>query len=655
MQAGADHQKLAQRGGRLKRGEFAHFALVDGQVQERGPWIAGPLDGPDGLLYLVSGSTSPQGATAASQALVAIQREWSQRGLSATRRLILGLRSAHLQLLEANRQLLPGQRHGLGVTCLLLRPDGVYLAQAGPTVAWLATADGVERMAAGHAPGPLGQGWIGLDEGLDIGAHNLVGRAGDQLRGLLVSSYSLADLVQPEGLATQLARAPHAALTHLYLAARERGTGSVLAWCPPAGGWGLPRPADAASRVPPPERETRNAQRETRNPKPETPALARIAAQVVPRFLRAGLALVLLLFLLAGVAVAYQEVPGLLDRRGEAEFETALSVARETHAAALAARDRTGARQALLQARDRVAAALRLKSRPEARDLQQRIEADLRRAEGVTPLRDLRPIEAEGRLTRLAGLGNGAAALDPTAARAVLVNPAGDDERATSYRLLRTGSAGEEPGRPLDLFWMPPGGLRTAGGLLLIDDRLRLFAVREEGPPAPLTLRAPQRWSSFAGAVGFSGNLYILDPAAHQVWRYFPTEGGYDSEMRGLLENADLGGAVDFAMDGAIYILFSDGRLQRYQVGRQRSFPQDGLDRPLQDAAAIYTSSTARFVYVIDRGNRRVVVFDKEGGFRQQLTDPALDKATDLVVDEDRGVLLLLIGDRVWTASLLTD
>ncbi|MBI2911551.1 MAG: hypothetical protein HYY05_05360 [Chloroflexi bacterium] len=638
-----------QGGARLKRGEFAHFALVDGQVQERGPWIAGPLNSRDGLLYLVSGATSPQGAEAASQALLAIQREWSQRGLSATRRLILGLRSAHLQLLEANRQQLPGQRYGLGITCLLLRPDGVYLAQAGPTAAWLATGDGVERLAAGHAPGPLGQGWLGLDEGLDIGAHNLVARAGDRLHGLLVSSYSLADLVQPEELAAQLARAPHAALTHLFLAARERGTGSVLAWCPPAGGWGTRRPGGAASRVSLPERETRNQ-------KPETPVLARIAAQVVPRFLRAGLALVLLLFLLAGVAVAYQEVPGLLDRRGEAEYEIALAAARDTHAAALSARDRTGARQALLEASARVATAVRLKSRPEARDLQQRIEADLRRAEGVTPLRDLRPIDAGGRLSRLTGLASGAAALDPASARAVMLNPAGGDERAAGYRLLRSGTATEEgAGRPLDLFWMPAGGLRTAGELLLIDDRLRLFAVREEGPPVPLTLRAPQRWSSFTSAVGFSGNLYVLDPAAHQVWRYFPTEGGYDSEMRGLLESADLTGAVDFAMDGSIYILFGDGRLQRYLVGRQQPFPQDGLDRPLQDATAIYTSSATRSVYVIDRGNRRVVVFDKEGGFRQQLTDQALDKATDLVVDEERGLLLLLIGDRVWFASLLTE
>lgn len=597
----------------------------------------------------MAGASSPQGTAAAGQALLAIQREWSQRGLSATRRLILGLRSAHLQLLEANRQQLPGQRYGLGITCLLLRPDGAYLAQAGPTAAWLATGNRVERIEGGHAPGPLGQGWIGLDEGLDIGAHNLVARAGDQVSGLLVSSYSLADLVQPEELAAQLARAPHAALTHLYLAARERGTGSVLAWCPPAGGWGTPRPR--AVGIPRPR------------PQPGPPAaaggppvLARIAAQVVPRFLRAGLALLLLLFLLAGVAVAYQEVPGLLDRRGEAEYEAALVAARETHAAALAARDRSSAREALLKARDRVAAALRLKSRPEAQKLRQRIEADLRRAEGVTPLRDLRPLEAEGRLSRLTWLGNRAAALDATSARVAMLNPAGGDERATSYRLLRAGSAGEEAvGRPLDLLWMPPGGLRTAGELLLLDDRLRLFAVREEGQLVPLALRAPQRWSSFAGALGFSGNLYVLDPAAHQVWRYFPTENGYDSEMRGLLESADLNGAVDFAMDGSIYILFGDGRLQRYLGGRQQPFPQDGLDRPLQDAAAIYTADSTRSVYVIDRGNRRVVVFDKEGVFRQQLTDPALDRATDLIVDESRGLLVLVISDRLWTATLFTD
>jgi len=75
---------------------------------------------------------------------------------------------------------------------------------------------------------------------------------------------------------------------------------------------------------------------------------------------------------------------------------------------------------------------------------------------------------------------------------------------------------------------------------------------------------------------------------------------------------------VDLAIDGFVYLLFSDGSVMKFSGGQPQPFAQEGLYPPLENPVGIYASPDADSVFVMDRDGARVVEFSKEGKFVRQ-------------------------------------
>ena len=92
-----------------------------------------------GNLYIVADVTGPSiGRDIVTAQLAQILRQvyYGQRG-SVTAGLQQALREANALLLEENRQSLPGEQRTAGVSCVVLREDDLYIAQAGPAAVYL--------------------------------------------------------------------------------------------------------------------------------------------------------------------------------------------------------------------------------------------------------------------------------------------------------------------------------------------------------------------------------------------------------------------------------------------------------------------------------------------------------------------------------------
>jgi hypothetical protein len=109
------------------------------------------------------------------------------------------------------------------------------------------------------------------------------------------------------------------------------------------------------------------------------------------------------------------------------------------------------------------------------------------------------------------------------------------------------------------------------------------------------------------------------------------------------------------AIGDSIYLLYADGAMRKFTTGEADTFDISDWDTPPRNPASIFTRTPAetRWIYVADRGNRRIVQSSKEGQFKQQfrLADEpasgdgdALTGATDLFVDEIAGHAYLLSG-----------
>ncbi len=115
------------------------FSIVGGEASEQGPWL-GLFPARGGALaadlYVLVEPSLP-GSEDFCQPLVAvIGRLFHQQKLSVTGALLASLRAAHNHLRDWNNRSLREHRVGAGATCLALRGAEVYLAQAGPSLAY---------------------------------------------------------------------------------------------------------------------------------------------------------------------------------------------------------------------------------------------------------------------------------------------------------------------------------------------------------------------------------------------------------------------------------------------------------------------------------------------------------------------------------------
>ncbi len=216
-------------------------------------------------------------------------------------------------------------------------------------------------------------------------------------------------------------------------------------------------------------------------------------------------------------------------------------------------------------------------------------------------------------------------------------------------------------GELVDMTWVAATADRQAGALLMLEVGGLLEYLDPRGVTS-LAIGGRERWKLPVTVMSYAGNFYILDPQAGQIFRYRPGEGGYPDPPedyfpqngRELLTNA-----VDMAIDGYVYILYSTGDVRKFEGGKPAAFELGGLDRPFNHPAAIYTApdEQVRYLYIADAGNRRIVQLEKDGRFIRQLKPPIegdVDFADlrSLFVDEIAGKLYLVDSRALYLAPL---
>lgn len=316
---------------------------------------------------------------------------------------------------------------------------------------------------------------------------------------------------------------------------------------------------------------------------------------------------------------------------------------------------------------------------PKATALQTQAQAALDALDGIVRLTTtyLWGSESGGAPRRLVVHGQMIFVLDPVAGwvAQLTLNPTGDgvvEEVAT--RLVHTGQQidGQAVGKLVDFAWVEPGGERQTSGLLILEEEdgaLVSYDPAWEGEEG-----APHLTRSFLGtppslprAVGsFEGRFYILDADANQIRRYEPRGDTYPEQPDNYFTVSPprpLGDVLDMAIDGNIYLLYTDGAILKFLGGEAQSFDVRSVPGGIGQAVALAVDSggSSGAVYVADRGSAedqgigRVVVLEPDGAFRAQLhAGEAFAALEALAVDEAAGRLYVFSGGRLYAASLTT-
>lgn len=194
-------------------------------------------------------------------------------------------------------------------------------------------------------------------------------------------------------------------------------------------------------------------------------------------------------------------------------------------------------------------------------------------------------------------------------------------------------------------------GLTEGRGFVVAPDKVTVINTLKQEQVAQVDADG---WRNIATARGFGSNLYLLDSAADgQIWKYLGLDDGLSGKRSYLVgETFDLSEAVDMAIDGSVWVLFSDGTIVKYTQGKKDAFQMIGLDQPFGEAVKLFTSPEVEHLYVIDRANTRVVVLDKSGEYAAQYQWSGIAGVKDFVVWEALGKMFFLTGEKVFTVEL---
>lgn len=164
-------------------------------------------------------------------------------------------------------------------------------------------------------------------------------------------------------------------------------------------------------------------------------------------------------------------------------------------------------------------------------------------------------------------------------------------------------------------------------------------------------------WENIKAVSIFVSNIYLLDSASDQIIRFVGTDTGFADGCSWITGEPDLPVPIDMAINGEIFILSQNGQIFKFSRGKRDPFNLDGVDSKLVEPIKIYTNKELDYIYILDRGTRRVIVTTTEGTYKKQYTyqdGDAWDDLKDLwvEVEVETQKLYILSGTRVYKVPL---
>ncbi len=155
----------------------------------------------------------------------------------------------------------------------------------------------------------------------------------------------------------------------------------------------------------------------------------------------------------------------------------------------------------------------------------------------------------------------------------------------------------------------------------------------------------------------WGSRLYVLDPTSDQLWRY-PFVKSKDSfgAAEGYKTDGKMSSAVAFTIDSNVFVVNSDGVLERYYGGVKQALQIDKAPfAPMTHPTKIYTDSEMSQLFVLD--GARIFVYTKEPKtqglvYMYQIIVDGLSDIRDISLDKSTGKLYLLGAQKMYSLSL---
>lgn len=202
---------------------------------------------------------------------------------------------------------------------------------------------------------------------------------------------------------------------------------------------------------------------------------------------------------------------------------------------------------------------------------------------------------------------------------------------------------------------MKGGQLAAIAGRIFLRDGQRIAEVTQAGTKTAAL--SDGNWGEVRFIHGFGGNLYVGD--RDQIWKYVGISDGrfgvsqeWLTEAGKKLYQEEAGRAISFAIDGSLWILGKDGDITKLTQGRPDYFSLRELDKPFSNPKMLHTRDDLDNLYILDSGNKRVVVLNKSGNYKAQYSWDGMNDVDWIAVSEKEKKMLFFVGSKVYSTEL---
>ena len=162
-----------------------------------------------------------------------------------------------------------------------------------------------------------------------------------------------------------------------------------------------------------------------------------------------------------------------------------------------------------------------------------------------------------------------------------------------------------------------------------------------------MTLAGRESWGRIGQVQTYNGRVYVADEAQGSILRYDPGRFDVAGEPWFAPETqVNLTDLVAMEIDGDIWLLLRNGTILRYRDRAQLPFsPDSSIDLAKEPTDMVVTRQQSAYIYVVDSGEDRILVYDKQGAYIGQLRAPEDDLLrglSSLYIDEVGGVMYIL-------------
>lgn len=231
--------------------------------------------------------------------------------------------------------------------------------------------------------------------------------------------------------------------------------------------------------------------------------------------------------------------------------------------------------------------------------------------------------------------------------------------------ILKRGQTyyGEPVEHLMEMAWVTPGTTYPDGAIFIYSEGGTLYIYEPSLGPASITrqrLQGELQPGTVTLMETYGEQLYLVQRQENQLLKYQPLNGLYDSPPRPYFAEGvapQLQTALDLAIDGRIYLILGDGTVHPYYDGTEDpGFQVQNLPDPEVQPTTIIveTESEEGRIYLGDPNKERIIVLNKRGEFQHQfrMPDETLRQLEAMDIDEEKGVLYLIAGNRLYAALL---